>query len=202
MFVTAPATSTWFEARCAQDVDAMLKRLEQLGPNLKDVVQKREKHSDDQTYDTEASTIINESVEYSDEDAPVSDVSSDGEDEHRHHQNAETMDTSDRHLEDFDFVDGHEKKTVHVVGLRGEDALPSKIELQNCTNDELLELLEQMRERLTQSLQDVAGEKFIRRKKEKTLEKLAKELCKRVCEGDMKEKQIRDVSSSSCEADE
>jgi hypothetical protein len=46
----------------------------------------------------------------------------------------------------------------------------------------------------------LSGERFIRRKKEKTLEKLAKELCKRVTEGELKDKQIREVSlrSISC----
>ena len=196
--IVEPTTSTFFEARCAQDVDAMLRRLEELGPNFK-----VDKHGDDATYDTETSTVLNESsFEGQDEasvGAPVSDVSSDQE-EHDHRKAATEQDEEEEDDEDDDdeFELGGKPVQFVNMGLKMEDALPHKDELRKLSNDELLELLEQMRLRLAKSVVELSGERFIRRKKEKTLEKLAKELCKRVKEGDMKENQIRNVCASMC----
>jgi hypothetical protein len=197
--IVEPTTSTWFEAKCAQDVDAMLRRLEELGPNFK-----ADKHGDDATYDTETSTVLNESSFEGNEEAsvgaPVSDVSSDQEDHDRRTSAGVDLGVSTEHEHDDDEDDDTnddelEGLPVQFVnmGLKREDALPSQQELQKLSNEELVELLEQMRERLAKSLVELSGERFIRRKKEKTLEKLAKELCKRVTEGEMKEKQIEEV---------
>ena len=199
--IVEPITSTFFEARCAQDVDAMLRRLEELGPNFK-----VKKHGDDATYDTETSTVLNESsFEGQDEasvGAPVSDVSSDQE-EHDHRKTATEQDDEDDEDDDDDDeydefeLDGKPVQFVNM-GVKTENVLPPKDELRTLSNDELLELLEQMRLRLAKSVVELSGERFLRRKKEKTLEKLAKELCKRMKEGDMKENQIRNVSSKLC----
>ncbi|GKY95102.1 hypothetical protein MPSEU_000474200 [Mayamaea pseudoterrestris] len=198
--IVESTSSTWFEARCAQDVDAMLRRLEELGPDFK----MEKKHGDDETYDTETSTVVNESsFENNDEHsvgAPVSDVSSEQED--RDHRDATKRGGATEEQDDDDSSDnsmcGEGGKPVQFVnmGVKRDDLLPPKDELQKLSNDELLVLLEQMRERLAKSLIDVTGERFIRRKKEKTLEKLAKELCKRVKEGEMKDNQIRDLNCS------
>lgn len=58
------------------------------------------------------------------------------------------------------------------------------------TPDELLETLQHLRQRLTQTQIDLSAEKALRKRKEKNLIKIARELVLRAAQGDAKDAQI------------
>jgi hypothetical protein len=183
------------DAKCAKDVDAMMQLLEDLGPEK---AKQQRSTGDDGTNNTETSTV-NESFE-SGSDAQ-SDVSSDSHNDNNNNNDNHKTEEREEGAEEEEEEEGAkdelaeeemELEFIHLK-LRAND-IPDKAQLQQCSNEELLELLERMRAHLTQSLADLTAEKVIRRSKEKSLEKLAKELCKRVREGEMQDNQIRSVS--------
>lgn len=83
---------------------------------------------------------------------------------------------------------------VKFSGMEGPSPPPS-VNLENASRSELIAKLGGLQERLTQAQVDLREEKSNRRKKEKSLVKLAKELSKRQSESLQKEQDIVKVST-------
>jgi len=86
---------------------------------------------------------------------------------------------------------------VRSVKFEGLDSLSSQhSSLEDNSPEGLMDRLEKTQQRLTQAQIDLSGEKALRKRKEKNLVKLAKELKKRASESELQQVQIHKVCSN------
>jgi hypothetical protein len=96
--------------------------------------------------------------------------------------------------------DGERAEKPHEsrkVSFRDVGSVASSHEDEEKTHDELVKKIGELQARLTQAEIDKSAEKAMRRKKDKSLVKLAKELNKRAADQQAKEKQVNLVCGSS-----